>query len=77
MPFQLVLEQSAAKNSLARIYSRQFLFIFKDIGKGLELSFEVHPIWLLFLPLVRVLRVFEVLRGLKKLHNSNPSNSDR
>jgi GT2 family glycosyltransferase len=57
----------AAKTSMLRVYGRQVFFMIESFSTGIKLSVEVHPTFLLFWPLIRLVGVLELLKGLKKI----------
>jgi glycosyltransferase involved in cell wall biosynthesis len=56
--------------SLFRFYGRQVLFILQAFCTGVKLSFFVHPILLLYIPIIGTTSAFERLKKLKKVRVS-------
>ena len=65
-PFIIEAANWAAKTSLVRVYARQVLYMIESFFKGVKLSVKVHPIFLLYYPLLRIMSGLELLNGLKK-----------
>jgi glycosyltransferase involved in cell wall biosynthesis len=63
--------QWAAKTSIFRVYSRQMLYLIESFSKGVKLSVDVDPVFLLYWPALRMIQVAEVLKGLKQHQGKN------
>jgi hypothetical protein len=53
------------KTSLFRAYGRQCIFMLEALREAVRLAVIVHPTFLLYWPVVRLIQIVETLKGLK------------
>lgn len=54
-----------ARTSLVRAYGRQAIYMLKAFREAAKLAVAVHPTFLLYWPVVRMIQISETLKGLK------------
>lgn len=66
-PYITEAAQWAEKTSILRVYGGQAFFLLESFSNGVKLAVEVHPIFFLYWPVLRITSVLELLKGLKKV----------
>ena len=76
-PYVDEIVKFADTTSVLRVYARQVLFIIESFQTSVILAIVVHPTFLLFWPILKITKVFAVLKSLKKrsLGNLKPKNA--
>jgi O-antigen biosynthesis protein len=68
-PYIREIAYCAYSKSLFKVYLRQLLLVLEAIPKAANLAVTVHPTFLIYWPIIRIVAMIEVLKSLKKAPN--------